>query len=90
MLDYILLNKKKAWGLVIFFLAIFIVLTIANRTPFEFGLQKIWTNIVVSLALSFLDTWCFYSAPSLTIPGLLLFLIVRPLNCSLIKDLKLS
>jgi hypothetical protein len=53
MLDYILLNKKKAWGLVIFFLAIFIVLSIVNRTPFDFGLQKIWTNIVMSLALSF-------------------------------------
>lgn len=52
MLDYILLNKKKVWGLVIFFLAIFAVLTVVNRTSYDSSLQKIWVNIVVSAALA--------------------------------------
>jgi hypothetical protein len=52
MLDYILLNKKKVWGLITFFLAIFVILSIANRNPFEFTLQKVWTNIVMAAALS--------------------------------------
>ncbi|NII28956.1 hypothetical protein HB364_28010 [Pseudoflavitalea sp. X16] len=51
-LDYILLNKKKVWGLVIFFLAIFAVLTIVNRTSYDSSLQKIWVNAMVSVALS--------------------------------------
>lgn len=53
MLDYILLNKKKAWGLVTFFLAIFVILSIANRNPFDFELQKIWMNILMAAALAF-------------------------------------
>ncbi len=53
MLDYILLNKKKVWGLITFFLAIFVILSIANRNPFEFGLQNIWMNIFMAVALSF-------------------------------------
>lgn len=52
MLDYILLNKKKVWGLVIFFLAIFAVLTVVNRSSYDSGLQKVWVNVVVSAALS--------------------------------------
>lgn len=51
-LDYILLNKKKVWGLVIFFLAIFAVLTVVNRSSYDSSLQKIWVNIMVSAALS--------------------------------------
>lgn len=52
MLDYILLNKKKVWGLVIFFLAIFAVLTLVNRSSYDSSLQKIWVNMMVSAALA--------------------------------------
>lgn len=52
MLDYILLNKKKVWGLVIFFLAIFAVLTLVNRSSYDSILQKIWVNMMVSAALA--------------------------------------
>lgn len=52
MLDYILINKKKAWGLVIIFLVIFIILSIVNRTSYDSSLQKIWVNMMVSASLS--------------------------------------
>lgn len=52
MLDYILLNKKKVWGLVIFFLAIFAVLTLVNRSSYDSSLQKIWVNMMVSAVLA--------------------------------------
>jgi len=54
MLNYILLNKKKLWGLVIFFLAIFVVLTVLNHeSTFDSSLQKAWVNIFLAFSLSF-------------------------------------
>ncbi|AXY74469.1 hypothetical protein D3H65_10980 [Paraflavitalea soli] len=59
MLDYILLNKKKVWGLITFFLIIFVILSIANRNPFDFTLQKAWMNIVMAAALSIFGYFVF-------------------------------
>jgi|GEM_PF-1228174 len=52
MLEYILLNKKKVWGIITFFVAIFILLSIAGRASFDSDLYKIWANVVMSAAIS--------------------------------------
>ncbi|MDF2189247.1 hypothetical protein [Paraflavitalea sp. CAU 1676] len=53
MLTYILLNKKKLWGLIIFFVGIFAVLTIFNHeSTFDSSLQKAWVNLFLAFSLS--------------------------------------
>lgn len=52
MLEYIQLNKKKVWGIITFFVAIFIVLSVASRTSFDSNLHKVWANAVMSAAIS--------------------------------------
>lgn len=54
MLQYILLNRKKFWGLVIFFVTIFIILSIFNRkTPFDSYIYDMWMNGFLAFSLAF-------------------------------------
>lgn len=53
MLQYILLNRKKFWGVVIFFVAIFVVLSIFNRhTPLESYIYDMWANAFLAFTLA--------------------------------------